>query len=289
MSRRSEELVRHSSHTIRVRHCVLWTLLAVATQACVGDDAPDDPLDSSNGAGGSKSAGAGGSKTAAGSGGSKSAAGSGGAGSGGASETLEAGSKTSHFPLVDGAKWTYHHENPTKAPWDEDATVVAGTYKDQPAFVMTDQEDAQGEQTSSTMQVQGTGVYRVYKEVAVSGKIALKTTYDPGFLRYDEAWVEGETVTLDDDWVQQCEFTSSAQKCVAGMSEPGSTKHSYTLISKSTEITVAAGTFDAVQVQRVNPKNSETKLFWFAAGVGKVRELDTGSNATEELTMYSIP
>lgn len=272
--------VKLVSSSLRVMMCLG---LACFAGACVGGDAPDDPNDSgSAGKGGS-----GGAPSKAGSGGSNTSK----AGAGGSGDIVAgAGSKDSHFPLADGATWKYHHENPTKAPWDEIASMRSGTYMDQPAFLFEDQEDAQGEQTTSTMLVKETGVYRVYKEVAVSGEIAVKTAYEPAFLRYDEAWTsEGQTMTLDDDWMQTCIFTSSAAKCAPGAVKTGSTTHTYTVLSLHSEITVPAGTFDAVLIERVNPDDAETKHFWFAKGVGKVRELDTTSNATEELVEYDIP
>jgi hypothetical protein len=287
---RSEEIVgllakpeRARGKTRRVNGA-LAVALTLAAQACVGDDAPADPFDTSNGragTGGSKQAGSGGASGHAGNPATDDDAGT--------QTQFAAGSKQSHFPMSDGASWSYHHENPTKPPWEEDATMSATTYQGKPAFILMDMEDAQGEQTSSTMVVDGSGVFRAYKEVAVAGMIAVEVTYDPGFLRFDEGWTQGESVTLMDDWVQHCEFSSSAAKCAPGATMPGSTTHTYTLMSTSTSITVPAGTFDTVEVQRINPDANETKLFWFAAGVGKVREEDTGSGATEELTQYSVP
>jgi len=260
---------------------VLCLGLGWGGSACVGGDAPDD---ANAGKGGSSTSGK------AGSGGGSSVRAGAGAGGSVPTGTPKAGSRDSHFPLVDGAVWKYHHENPTKAPWDEVATVKAITYMDQPAFSFQDEEDAQGEQTTSTLVIDGSGVYRVYKEVAVSGQVAVKTAYDPAFLRYDEAWLkEGQTVTLDDDWTQTCVFTSSASKCAPGAVKTGKTTHSWKVLSLHSEVTVPAGTFDCVQIERVNPGDVETKHFWFAKGVGKVRELDISSNATEELTEVEIP
>ena len=257
--------------------------LVLCTSGCVGGDAPDDPFAVGDG-------GRSGAQAAAGSSGSSSPKGGAG-GSGGTSVNgIEPGSKGSHFPLIPGSTWSYHHENPTKQPWDEVVTLEATTYKDKPGFILNDQEDAQGEQTASTLQVQGTGVYRVYKEVSVGGKIAVKVSYEPAFLRYDEAWTTvGQTVTLDDDWSQECVFSSSAEKCAAGATKTGTTAHTYTVIAVDEEVVVKAGTFKAVIIERLNPGNRETKRFWFAKGVGKVRELDLQSQATEELTEYKIP
>jgi hypothetical protein len=202
----------------------------------------------------------------------------------------EAGTRQSHYPLVDGATWTYHHENPTKEPWDEDDMTVATQYMDRDAFILTDQEDAMGEQTASTLQVQGTGVYRVHKEVSIGDMVAVKTTYDPAFLRYDEAWTDaGMEMTLRDDWTEECIFSSTAEKCAAGATKPGFTTHKFKVLGMHEQVTVPAGTFDTVLIERFKVEDPETKHFWFAMGVGKVRELDLESQATEELSDCNIP
>lgn len=211
-------------------------------------------------------------------------------GKGGTTAMASAGAKDSHFPLVDGATWTYHHTNPNKPPWDEIVTIKTATYMGKPAFIYSDQEDAQGLQTHTTLVVNGTGVYRAYKEVAASSQTALTVSYDPAFLRYDEAWnMDGQTMTLTDNWIQQCIQMSAASKCAPGATTPGMTTHTYTVLKASIQVTSPAGTFDAVEIQRVDPATKETKLYWFARGVGKVREETPAVQAVEELVSYQIP
>ena|GEM_PF-1461301 len=259
--------------------------LSISAGACVGGDAPDDPY-AMAGKGGSSSGGSGGSTNPQG--------GTGGSGS------FKAGAADSHFPLVDGATWTYHHQypqNPGKMPWDEVATMRSATYEDKPAFILEDEEDAQGERSSSTMVIDGTKVQRVYKEVAVADQLAFKTSYDPGFLRYDEAWANsaGAAEQLTYDSLQICVMASSASKCAAGAMRMETTTHSYKVLSQNVSITVPAGTFDTVQIERTNlgdpaiQGDDEVKHFWYAPGVGKVREEDKQDGATEELSSYKFP
>jgi hypothetical protein len=237
---------------------------------CVGgDDAPADPY--ASGAAGSKS--------------STKDAGD----NGDALEHFEAGAADSRFPLVAGARWTYRHTSQTKDPWDEIATMRDTTYEDKPAFILEDEEDAEGAQTRSTLIVQGTGVYRAFREVRVDGALALQVKYDPAFLRYDEAWLKaGDTITLDDDWTQSCIMTSIASKCAPGAVEVGKTTHKYTVVDTHVDISVPAGKFDAIEIERFNPDESETRRFWFAPGVGKVREEDAESGAVEELAEFVV-
>lgn len=243
-------------------------LLALTLGGCVGGGAPSDPYDLGRKPEYSSSAGA---------------------------SSIEgpppnAGSKLSHFPLVDGTSWTYHHSNLVDDPWDETDSVTSTTYEGEDAFILSDQEDAEGERTHSTHVIDGTRVYRAYKEVAVGDVVAVTTAYEPAFLRYDETWTRsGDTVTLDDDWTQTCVVASTASKCAPGAIKTGSTTHTYTVLAAAEELTVPAGTFTTVKVQRDNVTSPETKLFWFAAGVGKVREESPSTGAVTELTAYEIP
>lgn len=216
--------------------------------------------------------------------------GTGGAGST-AAAAFPAGDKTSHLPLVDGASWTYHHTKPMTAAWDEIDTVHATTYMSKPAFIFEDQEDAMGVQTHSTLIIEGTGVYRAYKEVSIKAQTVLTVTYKPEFLRFDEAWTQaGQKVSLTDNWTQNCMLGGTiASKCTAGTTTPGMTTHDFTVLNTSVKVTVPAGTFDTVEIQRVDPNKPETKLFWFAAGVGKVREEVPATMSVTELTAYKIP
>jgi hypothetical protein len=57
-------------------------------------------------------------------------------------------------------------------------------------------------------------------------------------------------------------------------------------------ITVPAGTFsDVIRVRRdrVGFTNDSNKQFWFAPGVGKIREYDLLTTDMEELTAYNVP
>lgn len=215
----------------------------------------------------------------------------GGSGGAGAPAPLTAGARDSHFPLVDGSSWVYHHTKPATAAWDETDTARATTYMGKAAILFEDQEDAQGVQTHSTLLDDGTGVYRAYKENTIKGQTVLTVTYNPAFLRFDESWTQmGQMVTLTDNWTQNCVLGGTAvSNCTTGSTKNGMTTHVFTVVSPSAQVTVPAGTFDTVEIQRVDPSTQETKLFWFAAGVGKVREEVPATMAVTELTSFHIP
>jgi hypothetical protein len=300
-------------------HALICVALAAGVLGCSSKNAPKNPYDigsnvqdggaaggsgsgsgggagqSAAGSGGAAGTGASGTGAAGGGGSSGSAGGSGGTGGTGGTgsdDPRAPGGSDSYYPLADGATFTYHHTNPAKPAWDEVATLTATTYNGKPAFILSDQEDAQGEQTRSTLQVQGTGVWRVFRDVTVSGQTAVEVTYDPAFLRFDEAWtMAGQMMTLADDWTQVCHMSSAAQTCSPGATTTGTTTHTFNVIATSAKLTVPAGTFDTVEVERTKMKtnSTETKRFWFARGVGKVREEDLSSGSVEELSEYHIP
>jgi hypothetical protein len=265
-----------SSFLSRTLVAVSICSVSLCAAACVGgDDAPPDPYMS--GSAGSK--------------GSGKDAGTADAGDDGdVLESFKPGATDSRFPLAAGASWTYRHTSLTKDPWNEVASMSDTTYEGKPAFILEDEEDAEGAQTRSTFVVEGTGVWRAYREVHVNDALALQVKYDPPFLRYDEGWTKvGQSQTLDDDWTQTCIMTSVASKCAPGAVQTGKTTHRYTVVDTHVDITVPAGKFDAIEIERFNPDASETRRFWFAPGVGKVREEDVESGAVEELADFLVP
>ena len=53
------------------------------------------------------------------------------------------------------------------------------------------------------------------------------------------------------------------------------------------QITVPAGTFTCLQLRNLNTVTGSDNRYWFAQGVGKIRE--EGATQVEELTSYSLP
>ena len=61
----------------------------------------------------------------------------------------------------------------------------------------------------------------------------------------------------------------------------------WTVVATDETLTVIAGTFTCLHLQRVNPaKPTVVMNYWYARGVGKLKE--TGGSTSEELMSYSI-
>jgi hypothetical protein len=83
--------------------------------------------------------------------------------------------------------------------------------------------------------------------------------------------------------------------------DPQPRAHVYTVEDVSESVTVPAGTFrNCLRIRRerdlTNPdlmgatdQAEQDKLFWFAPGVGKVREENSMTGMTEVLVDYEIP
>jgi len=184
------------------------------------------------------------------------------------------------FPLVDGATWTYRHTSGSLEVWDEVVAMRETTWQGGVAYETEDNADANGESTTSVHVLEGTAVFRVHKEVELGGAAVLSADYDPGFLRVDNAWVEGDSIVST---YQRTEYDASGT-----MVDRSPRNQRYTFESASVEVTVPAGTFDCIQFVRERIETGETKRFWFADGVGKVKHETLSTGSVEELSVYSL-
>jgi hypothetical protein len=115
-----------------------------------------------------------------------------------------------------------------------------------------------------------------------TGALTKERDYVPGFLRFDrskiavgDAW--SETVTTYTDTLDGTPITT------------GSTSYDYVVLAVDAPVTVPAGTFGCLSIQRTKTSSApqEVKIYSFARGVGKVKEVTQGSKE-EALTAYSV-
>jgi hypothetical protein len=198
----------------------------------------------------------------------------------------------SYFPLVDGASWEYLHSN---GGWSESVTLEAAA--DEPdVFVQRQTGDPDGESSSSTFVLEDGDVLRVAEEQFLMDELLYSVTYDPGFLRFSDAWVHaaaGATETR--------EYERTETEVGMDPKDPQPRAHVYTVEDVSESVTVPAGTFrNCLRIRRVRDlthpdlmgatdQGEQDKLYWFAPGVGKVREENSISGTTEVLVDYDIP
>lgn len=186
-----------------------------------------------------------------------------------------------YYPLVDGATWTYQHTTADMMVWDEVVVMRETTFDGAQAFEIEDNPGTNGEVTISTLMRNGGQVLRVHKVVSLAGAPVETVDYDPGFLRIDHAWQGGESLV----W----EYLRSEYDAAGVLVDQSNRSQIFTVESLSTEVTVPAGTFDCIQFTRERLDTGETKRYWFADGVGKIKHETLATGAVEELTEYSVP
>lgn len=195
----------------------------------------------------------------------------------------------SYFPLLDGARYEYLHSNGGWTEIVEIESAAGGTFEQHQSG------DPDGESSTSTFDVVDGDVLRVAEDQLLDGDLVYSAEYDPGFLRFSSAWVDAETGFEETRTYDRTETE-------AGMApkDPQPRAHTFTVETATETVTVPAGTFrNCLRVRRVRAlddpsiddpmaQEEQDKLYWFAAGVGKVREENVMTGSTELLTRYEL-
>jgi len=198
------------------------------------------------------------------------------------------------FPMRDGARWTYLHSK--GGGWSEVVTLERSD-SDPNLFEQRQTGDPDGDASRSDLRVVDGDVLRVAEDQLLHDDLVHSVVYDPGFMRFSDAWLDAQ---VGDTFTEEYERTETD---VGEMASPTQQRaHRFTIEALSETVTVPAGTFrDCLRVRRERAldlvedagaalaQEEQEKLFWFAAGVGKVREENLITRATESLTAFEVP
>jgi hypothetical protein len=117
--------------------------------------------------------------------------------------------------------------------------------------------------------------YRERSYSASTGELELEEHWDPYKLRID-----GTQLTAGTTYTEQYSET----KLAVGMAPAtAASSDTWKVVALAEMVTVPAGTFSAVVIEKVG--GTSTKRYWFVRGVGKVKE-QSGSQL-EELSSYT--
>lgn len=190
------------------------------------------------------------------------------------------------YPLVDGARWTYVVTNTFGQITDSQVIEAHETVWDgERAWQLVDEPGSKGNWDASTIIRDGDLTLRVHREELGNLGPTEILDYDPGFVRANDAWT---TVGFKEE--RSYERTAYDGDGENPMVEARS--HTYEVLAVDEQVTVPAGTFHCVKVERVRTLGAESGAlawFWFAPGVGKVREERPLEMEIEELVSVSIP
>lgn len=198
----------------------------------------------------------------------------------------------SYYPLVDGASWTYRHREGSEIRLE---TVTVEQIGDE--YLLID-DATEGEVVEGRLQRRGCGVYRTHKLVTQDDEVVLEVDYDPGFLRMDDE----ELAAVGDELLLQYDRTAVStddfgdeqveRNCADCGADFPVREHRFTVEEVGADCEVGTDTLECIVVSRQRLENGvpgEVKRFWFARGVGKVREVDETSGKIEELLEFDLP
>lgn len=197
-----------------------------------------------------------------------------------------------YYPMVAGSTLIYRHSG-DGAPWDDRTEVRATQYMGKAAYITEGAPDPKGETSKNTITRDGTRLYRAYKEELKGGNVQGTVEYVPGFIRFDAAWTD-----VDEGFSENITYTRIEKTAAGSVIAEDNREHTFTVEKLGDSVTVAAGTFDdCIRVRRTrvrgsastNSSDDDDKVFWFCAGIGKVKELSDIGGGTEELVSCDIP
>ena len=190
------------------------------------------------------------------------------------------------LPWKTGNTWTYAVNDEgivsvkETTVGDMEPVGGAGPNKDVVAYKVVTHKGGMDE-TRSWQAPMGDSVIR-YREQAFSastGELELEEYWDPYKLHIDGTAARRVTGV---SWLEIYQET----KLPVGMASSMHEAHDrWTVLSACANVTVPAGTFTAVYLQKVSASGGNAKTYWYVPGVGKVKE---SGGQLEELVSYSL-
>src|SRR5579884_4055939 len=202
-----------------------------------------------------------------------------------AANTLTAaidGGASTYFPLAPGLAWTYK------------VTTVSGTISQHQTTVEATEPSPSTQQPALRVRYElpdaiklewdqqvGASVVR-YEEHQIdsSGNTVAGKTYSPSELVLDES---PQHLVTGAAWSEQFMETKTPSKHNKSTAETAQ----WTVEAVDEMVTVPAGTFSCLKIQRVHTssKSPVPETTWYAAGIGKVKEIGAGPNNDEMLEL----
>jgi hypothetical protein len=197
----------------------------------------------------------------------------------------DAGAAAGEFllPWAEGNSWTYQvtgdGETSTKVVTVGALQEVGGSGPNQDELAnRTVTRKGERDETVSWQDRVGDRVirYREQSFKASTGQPDLEDHWDPHKLHIDGS---ADRIVAGAHWTESYEETKTRAE---GGTTSAQRTDQWSVKAADEEVTVPAGTFRAVVFEK---KSTDTKTYWYAPGVGKVKE--TGGQ-TEELVTYTV-
>lgn len=189
-----------------------------------------------------------------------------------------------YLPLAEGTRWTYDVTDDgvvtrkVTTVGAEELVGGTGPNADVLAFKVTTEKNDGNDETISWQARSGALVVRYREQAFGPSGLDLDEHWAPYKLRLDESL---ERIAEGAMWQEVYEETKLVINQAPVTSERVDT---WTVLGTNEPVTVPAGTFDCLHVRKIGL--SSNKEYWFARGVGKVKEV---GGQTEELVSVEVP
>lgn len=185
------------------------------------------------------------------------------------------------LPLTVGARWTYREFDPlsgvrfTKVTTVKDYQPLDGAGP----MVYLLESESPTKVSRVYLEAQSDLVVRHREETYYAAKLTEAKVLSPFSLRAPEQ-LPARSWTADD------RYTESTFGPDGRLLKTQDHAYRWVVGALSEQLTVPAGTFETVRLERTSPTGKE-KTTWWAPGIGKVKEDELG--VVEELAEYSLP
>ena len=203
----------------------------------------------------------------------------------GSKESPGTTASSDYFPMVDGSVSVYEHTS--KGGWTETITL---TETSKGVFLEEDTENPDFERSESVLEVDSSGrVFRTSKLMYQDDVLDTSIEYDPGFIRFDPAWLD---LDVNDSVRETYERTETKIGEDPDPKRPRA--HVYTSFGLQSVTALGTAYSDCLVIHRqrdyddvAGDAEDQQKQFFFCPGVGKVQEVNIDSGNTEQLVSYS--
>jgi len=198
------------------------------------------------------------------------------AGACGTDPPITGGDRRSLFPLAVGNRWEFRVTATNEPPSAKVQTVTGTTsFEGAPAFVFSTENG--DKLTVSVQLLDGTKLVRASEIGSDAGTVEERIRFAPPALRVDTQSSRLGATYESRHTEEHLDESGAVIRVVAK-------RDTFTIEAVDEAITVPAGTFPCVRVRRMT-EGGAAKTFWYARGVGKVREV---GGQTEELVRADV-
>ena len=194
--------------------------------------------------------------------------------------TVECGYEDRYLPYQVGYQWTFRVSELSTGDRKTKSQVVMPEISDPVLGTVLVQETSKNNGTTRSLLVRaGDAVRRLRQEdYNAAGELQRTTEYDPGQNRLDEA---PANLSVGATWQET--YTETEYDGLGVMTSAVTTVDNWEVLGVDVECTSPFGVFSCLHVRRLRTEGGVAdKQFWFARGIGKVRE--QGPSQIEELT-----